>query len=362
MITPFCAAPFNRVFVLSNGTFRDCCQTSPTITSKTANWEEWWNHELTEFRQELISNHDFPKACNNCKIQESVGGKSFRTSLNQTYTPTSYPAAWSVMVGNICNLACWHCSEEFSSRIESDKKKLNILSKNYISPGDDFEKRWPQLKINILSSFDHHKHVTLSLLGGEPTYNKLVKDFLFWLYDNNLSSRVKLEITTNGTKNNNLRDILKKEFWQHTYMAISIDAIGKKAEWLRYGCNWSDIDNSIDFYKNHTDYVELHLTLSVLNIKDLPDIYDYAQLKKLKLVINTLNQPSFFSIKHWDGPDLLIDKTKFINRGLQHYLDILGSEPKFGNFELAKDHIQQLSSIRKPLLDFDHDLYQLLFT
>ena len=363
MTTPFCAAPFNRVFVLSNGTFRNCCQTSPPIVSNSSNWDNWWNHdsELNNFRQKLLTKQDFPASCNTCKIQENVSGNSFRTALNQTYSAKSYPAEWSVMVGNICNLACWHCTEEFSSRIEADKRKLNILPKNYISPTAQFEQHWPQLKNHIVSSLDHHDQITLSLLGGEPTYNKLVKDFLFWLYDNNLSPRIKLEITTNGTKNSNLQDILKKEFWQHIYMAISIDAIGKKAEWLRYGCSWNDIDNNINFYKNYSSYVELHLTVSILNLKDLPAVYDYAQSKNIKLIVNTLNYPDFFSIEHWDGPDLELDKQAFVERGLGSYVDLLKLNPHHGNFELAKTYIQQLSVNRKPLLDFDEDLYQILF-
>jgi MoaA/NifB/PqqE/SkfB family radical SAM enzyme len=363
MTTPFCAAPFNRVFVLPNGTFRNCCQTSPSTVSDSNNWGEWWHHndELNNFRQELISKQDFPTSCNNCKIQENVSGNSFRTALNQTYNAKSYPAEWSVMVGNICNLACWHCTEEFSSRIEADKRKLNILPKNYISPTLKFEQHWPELKTNILSGFDHHEYITLSLLGGEPTYNKVVKDFLFWLYDNNLSSRTRLEITTNGTNNNNLHSILKQEYWQYIYMAISIDAIGKKAEWLRYGCSWGDVDNSINFYKEYSNYVELHLTVSILNLKDLPAVYDYAHSKNIKLIISTLNYPDFLSIEHWDGPDLELDKQEFIKRGLDKYVDLLKLNPRRGNFELAKAYIQQLSANRKSLLDFDEDLYQILF-
>jgi MoaA/NifB/PqqE/SkfB family radical SAM enzyme len=357
----FCNIPYVRSFVLNNGSFRNCCATNPPIKS-TENWNQWWNFNegMKNFRLEL-SKDNFPKACESCKVQEHLNNKSFRIEINKQYPNISnkYPSSWSIMFGNTCNLSCWVCSETASSIIERDKRKLNLLPENFISPNILFDEKWEDTKNSILETYQHHDIVTLNLLGGEPMYNKLVFDFVMLLIENGLSKRTKLEITTNGTKSNLLKYINKDNFY-HVYISVSIDATEKAAEWIRYGCSWSDIESNIELFKLQANYVELHCTLSILNIKSLPNLYDFANNKKLKLIIMPIVEPSHFDISKWDKPNRLIRKD-FKDRNLENYYDLIGSSPIPGTSLSVQNYIQKFNTIRKPLIEFDKELFEFIF-
>jgi organic radical activating enzyme len=357
----FCNIPYVRGFVLNNGSFRNCCSAIPPIKSNEP-WDRWWhnNEEMNNFREELTHNQ-FPKSCEACKIREEMNNNSFRKDINKLY-PTinkNYPNSWSIMFGNTCNLSCWICSETASSVIEKDKRKLNLLPNNFSSPNILFNEKWENTKNSILETYNHHMTVTLNLLGGEPMYNKLVSDFLILLYNKGLSKRTKLEITTNGTKSNLLKYI-KKENWNYIYFAVSVDATKKRAEWIRYGCDWDSINSNIELLKEHSNYVELHCALSILNIMDLPNLHDYASKKEMKLIINPVLSPSHFNIKKWDGKNTLIRKD-FEDRNLSQYFDLIGIESTSGTSVSVQSYIKQFDSIRKPLVEFDKELYDFIF-
>ena len=347
MMKSFCAIPFARAFVLSNGRYRNCCATDPEIISESTNFVHWWtqDQQLENFRTE-IATENFPAACQSCRIQE-LSGESFRTNsnrLNPTINPV-YPREWSINFGNTCNLSCWTCNEQFSSTIEAHKRTLNILPVGYQNPNAEFERLWPALRDNILKSYDHHDDVTISILGGEPTYNPMVIEFLEWLLDNGYSQRTKLEITTNGTKNKKLMRGLNKKDWKYVYVAMSVDAVGDRAEWIRYGSRWEDVNASVDYYIAHANYVELHCTLSVLNICDLPDVASYADSKNINMVVIPVQQPDYMSLMSWDGEDFNLDLARYQN--LQQYVELIGTNPVPGSAQRLNDYIAQFATIRK---------------
>ena len=273
-----------------------------------------------------------------------------------------YPKDWSIGFGNVCNLACWSCSEKSSSTIYKDKRKLNLLSSNFQDPNISFNAKWPELHKQILYSYDCHDVITLTLYGGEPSYNPIVIDFLSSLVDSGLSLRTKLEITTNGTRTNEkLMKILNTKYWNHIFVIVSIDAVGKKAEWIRHGCNWDEVSEHIDFYKTSVNYIEIHCTLSILNIMDLLEVYDMAEDRSIRLVIIPVLGPEYMNLAKWDGPVPQVDRHQFELRGLIGYLDMIGITAQIGNQTKLCNYIDSLASVRLPLKDYNPALYSFLF-
>lgn len=365
---PFCVVPFVKSFVLSDGRYRNCCVTTPNINSLPGEtFDHWWNNnqEFKQFRDSLYQN-SFPESCEPCRLGERATGNSLRTQINlenkNKNLNLAYPKDWSISFGNVCNLACWSCNENFSNTIAKHKKKINILPDNFEDPTAKFIANWPTLQSQILKSYEYHKTVVLTLYGGEPIYNPIVIQFLEHLIELGLGPRTKLQLTTNTTKTNKkLISMLSKKYWQHVFVAMSIDAVGKKAEWLRYGSNWDDILDNINWYKAHANYVEIHSTLSILNVVDLPSVYDLAKSKDIPLVIIKLTYPDFMNIINWDGPRPKIDPAEYELRGLGEYINLLGTNPTLGNKDKLCEYITTLSKVRKPLEEFDVELYNLLF-
>lgn len=356
-----CAVPFITSFHKNNGHFRNCCATSPELLSKdNQSWKDWWNSkELNSFRESLKNTNDLPKECEKCRIQEKAGIKSFRQAVNSQVNLNNinsvYPSRWHLTFGNICNLACWTCSENSSSTIQAHKNKIGILSKNFVDPQIRFLKMWDNLKQNILNSYDHHEVVSLTLLGGEPTYNPIVLDFLQNLIDLKLSKRTKLEFHTNATrKTERIENVLKSNTWKYVSTFLSIDAVGKKAEWLRYGTDWKKLESNIPFFKSISNYIEVHCTLSVLNLNDLPKLKVFCNENNLSCKIAPIFGPWFMAVQHWDqSKDMIADEKELQKIGLEEYYNLIGKEKKSGAFHTLIAYIQSFSKIRKPLKDFD---------
>lgn len=360
MTTPFCASPFVRAYTLPDGSFRECCATSPWIRNSTDTFPVWWaqDQRLVDFRQQM-QEQKFPASCRACEVQEHTG-HSLRTAMNQAAeTVQSYdlPQQWSIMFGNVCNLSCWSCDEMFSSTIAAHKRKLGLLPTGFVDSGLEFERKWPALKQSILQSYNLHQEIVLVLLGGEPSYNPLVHEFLSELVDKGLASRTKLEITTNGTKSNNkFMHLIETGGWSHISAFVSVDAVGKKAEWLRHGCCWDDVQSVIAKYQTIADRVELHTVVSVLNLHDLPALHDYAKHNHLIWTHFLLQEPSFLNIKFWDGAQT-VDSAELDSRGLGHYNTMLGSSATPGNQQRIKQYIDSFGTTRKSLLEHDPFLF-----
>lgn len=352
-----CTVPSTIAFTNNRGGFRNCCTASPQLHSEQETFSQWWSgSSMNEFRQQLTQS-ELPKSCQGCVLQEKTQGSSFRTSVDQTITNAEWPSAWNIIFGNICNLGCWTCNENNSSVIEQHKRQIKVLPQQFVSPNQKFELMWPNLQDSIMKSYQYHNTVTLTLLGGEPLYNPRLLEFLNYLIDQGLAPRTKLEFHTNATTS----ESLPAGDWQYVCAFLSIDAVGTKAEWLRYGTKWPKVERNVILSKQQADYVEVHCTLSVLNINDLPALKQFCDLHDLPLKIHAMQSPAFMSIKSWDGEkQLLCNFEQLEKSGFGHYYSVLGSEPVSGHSQLLKQYIQQFDSVRKPLHNFDTDLASVL--
>jgi len=327
---------------------------------------QWWTSDaLAAFRQKM-EEPSLPSDCRMCEIQEKSHGRSMRTDVNEQIDlqrlDAVYPSRWNVIFGNACNLACWTCSEHASSVIEAHKKKLGVIPVSHISTSDIFLQQWLSLRDTILMSYKHHAVITITILGGEPLYNKAVIDFLQHLVTNNLSTRTKLQFHTNATKmTRNIQQVLASGLWKYVCIFLSLDAVGVKAEWLRYGCNWLDIVSNIPDIRALADYCEVHCALSVLNIGDLPDLQHFCEQQDLPLKIYPISKPQFMSLEHWDGAvSDLVSTSMLTDHRYKSYLDLVGRTKNTSSKKLLRDYIKQFDTIRKPLRNFDSNIANIL--
>jgi organic radical activating enzyme len=357
---PFCTVPFAEGFSGIDSAYRNCCAADPQISSLPGqSFSDWLqDSRLVEFKQRMYTD-SWPAECQGCRHEEETIGSSFRTAVNGQVTIDEnfdiWPSRWNLKFGNICNLACWTCNEHSSSVIAQHKKTINILPVNFVDPEEEFKLQWPALEQDVLKSYDYHDVVTLTLLGGEPLYNKTVAKFLSNLIALGLATRTRLEFHTNGTKIN--QDLFDKGLWNYVCVFVSLDAAGRKAEWLRYGSRWTDIKSNIAFYKSVANYVEVHCILSVLNINDLPALDQYCKSVELPLKITLLNNPKFMSIINW------VDNTSIINNRdnqFEYYYNLVGNNPDNTSLIQLRDYINQFQSIRHNLRDYDAHLAQVL--
>jgi organic radical activating enzyme len=354
---PFCAVPFTTAFTYNNIGFRDCCTRYPQIISQPdQNFANWWHsNELVSFRHQLLTSNQWPSGCEGCQLREASTGTSFRLAVNQevsTCIDYTWPSAWNINFGNICNLGCWTCSERCSSVIHNHKTRSGIKFPIIGDAQQQFETNWPELKNHVLTSYDHHDVVSLTVLGGEPLYNPVVQDFLQELIESDLASRTRLFFHTNATIDpsrtyvaNTIKD------WKYLCVFLSLDSVGRYAEWLRYGTRWTHIENNIPSFLSLCDYVEIHATVSVLNINQLPELLGFSQQHQLNLRLQPMSNPDFMSLEAWDlGADALLILP--MQDQFRYLYDLIGADPITGSADKLKSYIRSFDAVRDPLSKF----------
>ena len=183
-------------------------------------------------------------------------------------------------------------------------------------------------------------------------------NFLDELIELGYAARTKLEFHTNGTKYTAKVDrLLTKGNWKYVCAFLSLDAVGAKAEWLRYGSKWDDIVDNVAKFKKSADYVEVQCILSVLNIADLPALDEFCSQHNIPLKLMTLAEPRYMSLTSWPGdPAAVAERVQLTASGFDQYYDIIGTEPDPDAVKKLREYIQQFDAIRTPLRDADAGL------
>jgi sulfatase maturation enzyme AslB (radical SAM superfamily) len=124
----------------------------------------------------------------------------------------------------------------------------------------------------ILEELDKHKRYNVGLI-----------------YNTNL-----LKLTY---KDKNAIDIWEK-FKDRVYVGVSVDAIDKRAEYVRYGTDWNVIHNNIKSLQNSNIKFQLDTCISNLNIAGLVELFDYVDRMKISSInlSNILQYPNYMHI------------------------------------------------------------------
>jgi sulfatase maturation enzyme AslB (radical SAM superfamily) len=161
--------------------------------------------------------------------------------------------------GSTCNFACQTCWPEASSRVAQYQAKAGLIDIKKIDSRsiDDFRFLEP-IRERI-------KQVVL--LGGEPFYDKSCLRFLDWAR-NNLQSKITL--FTNGS---NIDFRFVANYNRPLCIVFSLDAVGKPAEYIRFGTEWQRVHENFLALQNYSHVeVRVNITLSVYNYYYLLDL------------------------------------------------------------------------------------------
>lgn len=347
---PLCVVPYSQAFIRPDGQYRDCCSTTPHVIKFERNFKDWWQGPAMTSLREGLNANELPNNCKRCSQSEQATSSSMRTVVwkdNKDFNLNSkLPNRYQIAFGNLCNLGCWTCEESLSSVIQEEKRRLNILPENYVDPSTQFMQAWPDLRDNILASYDEHDEVLINIWGGEPSISKEFVEFLELLISRNLSSRTRIEMFTNcHSPKEGFQELLKNNTWAHITILASIDAVGVEGSWIRYGSDWNKVYNNFLQFKSIADYLEIQCTLSVLSARYLPELDQFAQTHNVPITAVPLQDPWYMSVSNWDGDlDLLGSKKAYIDQGLEKTWDLFGSTHKVGASRAFKDYVLQFSN------------------
>jgi radical SAM protein with 4Fe4S-binding SPASM domain len=313
----FCMAPWVHMHMWPNGNIYPCCTApseDPYGNTNTESLEDVWNGQrMRELRVNMLA--DKPsKSCNRCYKLEEHGSFSMRSDMNQkfahrktattiTHSDGHHPEMkmryMDIRFSNICNFKCRSCGPELSSLWYDDQVILHGKpdGKRIVRPFKTETELWANLE-KILPYVEE-----VYFAGGEPLVHTEHYQVLDYLVDNGKTD-VRLVYNTNFSKTRfKGKDIF--DYWakfSDVNVGASLDASGKRAEYMRAGTNWAEIEkNRIELQKRcpHVSFF-IAATVSLYNGWHLPDFYldwlnkGFSHWESIN--INILHHPAHLSL------------------------------------------------------------------
>jgi hypothetical protein len=214
--------------------------------------------------QTLLEKNQWPTACGPCKNIEAQGREdSMRGNGNHSYADyKDDDITLEIRPGSVCNFACQTCWPEASSRVAQYHHQANIIDIKSVNSTsiDNFD---------FLKPISHRIRDVI-LLGGEPFYDKSCKKFIIWAREN-LSAN--LMMFTNGSEID--FDFLTQYPGKLT-LIFSLDAMGRAAEYVRYGTDWDRVLKNYQQVRNLKNVeVRVNITCSVYNYTYLEQLIEF---------------------------------------------------------------------------------------
>jgi organic radical activating enzyme len=216
-----------------------------------------------------LENGIWPTECNSCKVKEQQGKTSMRENGNRAYK--NYNATditLEIRPGNVCNFACQTCWPAASSRVTSFYQQAGF---DVITPdrGLSISDTANIVDYEFLDSIkDRIKNVVI--LGGEPFYDKSCLAFLDWAIKN-LSANLTLFTNTSI-----IREDIISAYPGTLTIVSSLDAVGKPAEYIRFGTEWDIVEKNfkqLKTFKNVKNRV--NITSSAYNFYYISDVIEF---------------------------------------------------------------------------------------
>ena len=378
----FCMMPWLHLHAFPDGRAYPCCfglDQHPVGDLNKSSMEEVFNgKDMREMRLRMLANKP-SRQCGKCYDQEKSGFFSLRLSSNKHFghnigmidntqadgTADFVIKYWDIRFSNLCNFACRSCGTWFSSNWYEDHKKLTGKPPDHakiMKVGRTADDIWNQM----LQQFDHVEQFYFA--GGEPLimeeHYKILKEL-----DRRKMYHVRLIYNTNFSKLI-FKDMDVLELWNKfdsVSVGASLDAMGPRAEFMRKGTVWSDIEANrrrmqevcpqVDFYISATvglinalHVVDFHRTWSEQGyIKPQDFNFNLLQFpfwQRIDLLPESMKQKvkeKYESHIAWLKPQ---DHLTRATKGFQSGLDYMMRRDKFEQIEDFKSGMKKLDDIR----------------
>lgn len=281
MSNTFCVMPFYGAEYQQNRYTTPCC----LMTA----------HDIDAVRSDML-NGKKPNSCSACWKLEEQGIKSDRQIKNESYdfyadidirqvfdnckNGQFSPQIIKLYISNLCNSACVTCGPKASTHWQSiEGIPIQLISMTNV----------------ILDKIDFANVKMLSILGGEPLYDKKIFNILQRLLDNNNTDCFVSFVTNGNVKLTRLQTDLLSKF-KNLDICVSIDGIGPVYEYVRYPLKWTDLEANIKQFRQFAKSVSVSYTLSNVNILYYDETVAWFKENDLPFNHNLVTTPNYFNI------------------------------------------------------------------
>ena len=380
-----CMLPWISIEASPMGTARPCCLAQEEITDADGNkiqlrqntLQDAYKSEYMQVLRKQFRAGEKPKTCKMCWEEEAAGRDSkrihSRVRLKELYKQVDWnndtpEQLWflDLKLGNICNLKCRICGSWSSSKWAAEEMdylpagadKKSHIAYTWLKAG-----KWPEESIDF---WDNLKTLLpniryLEFTGGEPWMIQEHFDLLQYAADQGYSKDIDIHYNTNATQTP-LPHIPMWAKFGRVDIAFSIDNVGKRFEYERYGANWNEANENID--RTHfakTEWApnittQLCFTINIQNVYYLDELLAWADTKGFGSVyFNMLQSPKRMSIQRMtpQAQELVLNKLKTTFWTTDRYQREIDSVIKFIEIGAGSDgtdfvkHMKQTDAYRK---------------
>ena len=324
------------------GTARPCCLAVDEITRSDGTKYSLRENTLEEiYHSEYMQNlrKDFlagnkPSTCRRCWDEEAAGRTSKRINsrirLKEYYDNVDWnnlnpDQLWFIdlKLGNICNLKCRICGSWSSSKWAKEEidyvpgiDRKTHLAYTYLKNGAwprESEVFWDNLK-TLLPNIKYFEFT-----GGEPFLIEQHFELLRYAVENDYAKNIEIHYNTNGTVFPESAELWSN--FKHVEIAFSIDNVGDRFEYERYGAKWEEVQENIaKFNQMRSSKISTQLctTINIQNVYYLPELCEWISQQTFDhIYFNMLHDPWHMCISRMTPAAMDI----VINRLINHTFD-----------------------------------------
>lgn len=374
-----CMLPWISIEASPMGTARPCCLAQEEITDVHGNKIQLRQNTLqdaykSEYMQRLRQQFragEQPATCRMCWEEEAAGRDSkrihSRVRLKELYKQVDWSndtpdQLWFIdlKLGNICNLKCRICGSWSSSKWaaeEMDYLSLGADKKSHIAytwlKAGTWPEESPDFWENLKALLPNIKYFEFT--GGEPWLIQEHFDLLQYAVDQGYSKNIDIHYNTNATQTP-LPHVPMWAKFGRVDIAFSIDNVGKRFEYERYGADWAEANDNID--RTHfakTEWApnittQLCFTINIQNVYYLDELLAWADTKDFGSVyFNMLQSPERMSIQRMtpQAQELVLNKLKTAFWTTDRYQREIDSVIKFIELGAGSDGTEFLSKMKQ---------------
>jgi len=334
-----CMLPWISIESSPMGTARPCCLAREEITGINLTkhtLEDAYKSEYMQNLRQQFRQGKKPDTCRLCWDEEAAGRNSKRINsrirLKELYPEVDWQndlpdQLWFIdlKLGNICNLKCRICgswssskwAEEEMNYLPSTADKKQHVAYKWLKQGAwprQSTSFWQNLKI-LLPDIKY-----IEFTGGEPWLIEEHVQLLKFAVEQGLAEDIEIHYNTNGTQwSDELSDIWSR--FRRVDIAFSIDNVGKRFEYERYGANWEQVLLNLETvgvlkqYKRNIT-TQLCFTVNVQNVYYLDELLRWADTQTFDTVyFNMLHSPDHMSIQQMTtaAQQLVLEKLQSVD-------------------------------------------------
>jgi sulfatase maturation enzyme AslB (radical SAM superfamily) len=285
---PLCYAPFIGMYATGYDQYAPCC-VAKKDTYKNVMPNDYWTSKEMQAMREQVLNGKWPDKCSFCKNKAEKNLKDERWMWDKRFSQlpsqlnvdkidldivtgnsTLAPTYLDYRPSNKCNLKCRMCVPNASSQITTEFQLHENMQQWFSAPNKTVT-NFEDFKLFASNA----KLTNIKILGGEPTIDPLVLDFLEAIIEN-YETLPTLRFTTNGTNlNRRFRNIMEK--FPDIHVQFSVDAVNNVYDYIRSNGNWEKTKSIILelFESNLANTYGFNVVLMPYNIFHLTDLLDW---------------------------------------------------------------------------------------